>query len=501
MSQIIEFIPNSSIGGLGRILGTSNSPTLTHLPFKDKDIDIQQLLKIILKRIAYKQNPDINANPSMTTVFGQPDFLPFPFLSLGIRRGVAVCRLIREFSSVTSAESFINAISEVEKSRNKYFSLAELAEICCISIQEAENIFEFKDKTIADDKIILKPEYFVEKMKRIPVATGFLVGRNELLTSYHVFPLKDDNDSTTQLNESLVSSEYTAEFNYEQDILGRKIESLEYGFEKLVTYDPDLDFALIRLKREPKNSKYQDAGQAGDQFGWIPLIEDDSLIAPPLLSSLEQSTDIGTKDDLKFLEEILEDVPKEIENIKELKDKENVTVKDVIELLKKKAKVGDPVNIIQHPKGRYKEVVLSNNRVQKLLEDFILYEADADFSSSGSPVMNQQWQLVGLHCGAIPKNQSPSESVEIDQEIGVRTYKIVKKLINQLESDIKKYSTLDNEKQKITIELWFFVKEFVQLRESKDKIPQLPNLQNIANISGDKIHILQQLPYIPSSLY
>ncbi|AUT00730.1 hypothetical protein CLI64_10150 [Nostoc sp. CENA543] len=492
---MVDFIPNISIPGLGVIsipgIGTRNLSIPSQLSLKK--LENKELLKIIIKRIAYKQNPAINANPIMSAAFGQPDFLPFPFLSLGIRRGAAVCRLIREFSS-DSAESFINTITQAEDMRKKFFSLSELAEICCISLEKAQEVFEINGDDLNNLKIPLKAEHFSKNLKRLPVATGFLVGRNQLLTNYHIFPLQNN-----ELTKAL--AEYSAEFNYEQDILGREIKSLEYGFDKLLAFDQDLDFALIKLKSETKDGNYPDAGQAGDQFGWIPLIEDDSLIAPPLPQEMfnsltKQLSEISAGVDLKLLAEVLEEIPQTIALIKGLKDKENSRVEDLLAFLKDKAKLGDPVNIIQHPKGRHKEVVLSNNRVKELYDNFIFYEADADFSSSGSPVMNQQWQLVGLHCGALPKpNQANSETLEIDQEVGVRTGKIVKKLLNGLESNVKEYWEIGIERQKITRELWFFVREFVQLRESKDKVLPPPGLEDIAE---DYKQVLQKLP---SSLY
>ena len=58
------------------------------------------------------------------------------------------------------------------------------------------------------------------------------------------------------------------------------------------------------------------------------------------------------------------------------------------------------VNIIQHPQGRPKEVVLRQNRITSVLPNFLRYEADTEPGSSGSPVLNNSWQLVALHHAA-----------------------------------------------------------------------------------------------------
>ncbi|MEN3277573.1 MAG: endonuclease mitochondrial [Massilia sp.] len=63
---------------------------------------------------------------------------------------------------------------------------------------------------------------------------------------------------------------------------------------------------------------------------------------------------------------------------------------------------GYPVNIIQHPEGDYKQIVLSNNKVLDLVEHSFLYEADTLPGSSGAPVFSRQWELVALHRRGVP---------------------------------------------------------------------------------------------------
>lgn len=57
----------------------------------------------------------------------------------------------------------------------------------------------------------------------------------------------------------------------------------------------------------------------------------------------------------------------------------------------------DRVYIIQHPAGRPKEVVLRNNDVLRVRDRVMHYRADTEGGSSGSPVFNEDWQLVALH--------------------------------------------------------------------------------------------------------
>ena len=64
-------------------------------------------------------------------------------------------------------------------------------------------------------------------------------------------------------------------------------------------------------------------------------------------------------------------------------------------------------NIIQHPGGDPQQVALRDNKVVKSLEHFIHYEADTQPGSSGSPVFNDQWQLVALHHSGVPDQERP----------------------------------------------------------------------------------------------
>jgi len=77
-------------------------------------------------------------------------------------------------------------------------------------------------------------------------------------------------------------------------------------------------------------------------------------------------------------------LPDEIEAIPLLRDIDTVTR-------------GERVNIVQHPKGRRKEISLHDNKVNYVYDVGIRYTADTEGGSSGSPVFNNQWNLVALH--------------------------------------------------------------------------------------------------------
>jgi endonuclease G len=71
-----------------------------------------------------------------------------------------------------------------------------------------------------------------------------------------------------------------------------------------------------------------------------------------------------------------------------------------------KAEKGDPLNIIQHPRGGLKQIALRNNEVIVIPDgkpDFLYYTTDTEPGSSGSPCFNDQWELIALHHSGVPR--------------------------------------------------------------------------------------------------
>ena len=80
-----------------------------------------------------------------------------------------------------------------------------------------------------------------------------------------------------------------------------------------------------------------------------------------------------------------------------------------------KGLIGEHVSIIQHPDGATKQVVVRENRIIALDRSkfpnvnpaFMHYTADTEPGSSGSPVFNDQWDLIAIHHQAIvDRNQT-----------------------------------------------------------------------------------------------
>ncbi|WP_405997107.1 endonuclease [Streptomyces sp. NBC_00829] len=76
--------------------------------------------------------------------------------------------------------------------------------------------------------------------------------------------------------------------------------------------------------------------------------------------------------------------------------------------------LGEIVNIVQHPNGEPKQLALRENKVVDLLETFLHYETDTAPGSSGSPVFNDQWEVVALHHAGVPRTDDQGRPLSVD---------------------------------------------------------------------------------------
>ena len=147
------------------------------------------------------------------------------------------------------------------------------------------------------------------------------------------------------------------EFNYQRDRLGRVLQAGEFELRPDIFFmnDRDLDFAIVGVA----------GGAQLTAFGYCPLIAQEGKIL-----------------------------------------------------------IGDPINIIQHPKGEMKQIVVRENRLLDLpdkqqLDRFAHYAADTEPGSSGSPVFNDQWDVIALHHSGVPATNKRGQVLDIDDNVWV----------------------------------------------------------------------------------
>lgn len=91
--------------------------------------------------------------------------------------------------------------------------------------------------------------------------------------------------------------------------------------------------------------------------------------------------------------------------------------------------LGEVANIIQHPRGRYKELVLRENQLvaRDELARVLHYIADTEPGSSGSPVFNNDWEVIALHHWGGPWLEAhDAEGPRREINEGIRISEIVK---------------------------------------------------------------------------
>lgn len=187
-----------------------------------------------------------------------------------------------------------------------------------------------------------------------PRGTGFLVGPGVLLTNEHVLPTAE------------IAASSAVEMDFEENQYGPLKRSQVFPLrpDQLFVADKNLDLALVAV--EPTSV----SGEPLAPYGWLPLDASQGKIS--------------------FVPE-------------------------------------DMLNIIQHPLGRPKEVVIRNNNVLDLrteaadkddgLGPFIHYEGGTQKGSSGSPVLNDQWEVVALHHSGVPARDAKGRILDRDEKV------------------------------------------------------------------------------------
>ncbi|MET7769363.1 serine protease [Nocardia sp. NPDC005366] len=79
--------------------------------------------------------------------------------------------------------------------------------------------------------------------------------------------------------------------------------------------------------------------------------------------------------------------------------------------------IGEAMNVVGHPSGRLKEISIRDNRLDLQLDHFLHYSSDTEPGNSGSPVFNDQWEIVALHHAGVPKKDDKGRVLRKDGKL------------------------------------------------------------------------------------
>lgn len=82
-----------------------------------------------------------------------------------------------------------------------------------------------------------------------------------------------------------------------------------------------------------------------------------------------------------------------------------------------KAILGERLNIIQHPDGQPQMIALRENTLVGIEGFFLHYRTDTRPGSSGSPVLNDQFQVAALHHAGVPARNSSGQLLKKDGSV------------------------------------------------------------------------------------
>lgn len=151
--------------------------------------------------------------------------------------------------------------------------------------------------------------------------------------------------------------------------------------------------------------------------------------------------------------------------------------------------LGLHANVIQHPLGGQRQVVVRENRLLArdiATERCLHYSADTDEGSSGSPVFNDAWEVVALHHWGIPHLDTVTvNGIEVPVTVneGIRTSVIVEQLRKELVGLNEGMATLLRE----ALDLG----ENVSAGAAAPKVPGKPSRPPAAEQGGERMDIVE----------
>lgn len=251
-----------------------------------------------------------------------------------------------------------------------------------------------KESMIVEERMIGKnnfiPVWFLERGATVQRAVARVVLTKPYTTNGHTFQpgtgwatgfmvspgLFLTNNHV--IHEKSFADKVRVQFNFQKEPAGKEATTESYypDANDVFHTNPALDYTLVRLR--PNQEEEEEPVEAGDKWGFIAL----------------NDSPVYGKD--------------------------------------------QPYNIVQHPKGLRKQLSLQDNELDKLFSNVVRYRADTEPGSSGSPVLNNRWELVALHHAGGDRD---AQGTWLNNE-GIRIDAVVKDLREHF-SDIGRQDVLD----------------------------------------------------------
>lgn len=225
-----------------------------------------------------------------------------------------------------------------------------------------------KEGIVGSDDMI--SSNFLHKGSRVSRSVGRIIDRHSqeaMGTGFLITPQLIMTNNHV-IPDKQVAAKSIIEFEYVADDSGKAIQTHAFRFlpEKLFlsSDENEFDFSIIQIEEQ------NEMGIKSQHFGWIPIIEETG-----------------------------------------------------------KAHVGERLNIIHHPLGKPQQISIRKNLLVTHEESniYLKYMTDTEPGSSGSPVLNDEWELVALHRAA--------ESIE-DKEQKLLYFQAMKEVDEQLAREL-----------------------------------------------------------------
>lgn len=248
------------------------------------------------------------------------------------------------FTEKTATDSSLEAQKKEEKLKKEERERNLNERLGTLSVNKAEP-FDFAKERIIGNNDLVSINY---------LTLGYIASR--AVCRIHVKNIKGGNEgygtgflitpdllltNNHILADSGSAANSFAEFNYEYNLKGTPATSILFDLdpEKYFYTNAELDYTVVAIKSTSKTRN-----RSISEFGYLKLSEERNTVV-----------------------------------------------------------VSEFVSIIQHPGGGYKQIAIRENEVLTKDENYITYMTDTAQGSSGSPVFNDQWQVVALHHSGVPK--------------------------------------------------------------------------------------------------